>query len=245
MESETISRGFTFQNILPFLLAILLIFLLPMLMRRYGFTWGDITRLLFSRLGKKDYAEEMKKKGGQKDRREPWQSNGRSQDIQTLVSTLLILARRQKLGLVYPGTISHGGKMANLVALLVTKREVIGVNCFGFGGTITEGKGKTKGKWNQHMNGQDADIPDPVLGNQNQFTIVRAAMDAAGMQEIPLRVLACFTSRTVTLESQHENEVFDTNGFIAHLRECAADPGSLEPEAVSKQLNTLVTRIKR
>ena len=245
MGAESISRGFTFQNILPFLLAILLIFLIPMLMRRYGLTWGDITRMLFSRPGKRDYAEEMKKKNGQKNRQEPWQSNGRAQDIQSLISTLLILARRNHLGLVYPGTIEHGGKMANLATLVVTRREVIGINCFGFGGTITEGRGREKGKWNQHMNGQDTDIPDPVLGNQNQFAIVRAAMDGAGMQEIPLRVAACFTSRTVAVETRHENEVFTTNGLVAHLRECAADPGSLDPEALSRRLSALVTRIRR
>ena len=244
---ENVSAGFTFQNILPFLLAILLIFLIPMLMRRYGFTWGDVTRMLFSRPGKRDYAEEMKKKGERKDGREPWQSNGRSQDLKTLVSTLLILARRHKLGLVYPGTIESGGKMANLVALVVTKEEVVGVNCFGFGGTITEGKGKTKGQWNQHMNGADTDIPDPVAGNLAQFAIVRAAMDAHGMKEIPLRVVACFTSRTVTLEvkHEHESEIFDANGLIAHLRECAANPGDLDPAAVSRQLSGLVTRIRR
>ena len=241
---ENASSGGSFQNILPFLLAILLIFLIPMLMRRYGFTWGDVTRMLFSRPGKRDYAEEMKKKGARKDGREPWQSNGRSQDIRTLVSTLLILARRNKLGLVYPGTIGHGGKMANLVALVVTKREAIGINCFGFGGTITEGRGKAKGQWNQHMNGADRDIPDPVAGNRAQLAIVRAAMDENGMKEIPLRVAAVFTSRTVTLETKHENEVFDTNGLIAHLRECAAEPGDLDPAAVSRQLNALVTRLK-
>ena len=38
--------GLTFQNILPLILAILLIFLIPMLMRRYGLEWEDLIRLL-------------------------------------------------------------------------------------------------------------------------------------------------------------------------------------------------------
>ena len=82
MENPT--SGLTFQNIFPLILAILLIFLIPMLMRRYGLGWEDITRMLFSRLGKKDYAKASKK--GQA-KQEPWQTNGRSQDIQSLVST--------------------------------------------------------------------------------------------------------------------------------------------------------------
>ena len=49
--------GLTYSNLLPFILAVLLIFLIPMLMRRYGLEWSDVTRFLFSRPGKRDYAE--------------------------------------------------------------------------------------------------------------------------------------------------------------------------------------------
>ena len=241
---ENTTGGLTFQNLFPLILAILLIFLLPMLMRRYGLGWEDITRLLFSRLGKKkDYA----RAGGKgKDKREPWQTNGRSQDIQSLVSTLLIFVRRNKLGLVYPGTVEHKGKMANLVALLVTRSEVIGINCFGFGGTITE----KDGKWNQHMNGADQKIPDPVAGSRKQAEIVRAAMDDNGMAEIPMRVVAVFTSHTVTVRTEtededDENRVFDTKGLISYLKSCVArEKGTIDPEAVSRQLNGCVRRIK-
>ena len=235
---ENPSGGLTFQNILPLILALLLIFLIPMLMRRYGLDWEDIQRLLFSRVKKRDYAE-LGKAGRTK--REPWQTNGRSQDIQALVSTLLIFVRRNKLGLVYPGTVEHRGSMANLVALLVTREEVVGINCFGFGGTITEGEQR----WNQHMNGADQEIPDPVAGNRRQAQIVRASMDAHGMKDVPLRVVAVFTSRTVTLQTAHGDEVFDTRGLLEHLRQrVARGAGSLDPEAVSRQLNVCVTRLK-
>ena len=233
---ETTSTGLTFQNILPLILAILLIFLIPMLMRRYGLDWGDILRTLFSRPGKRDLAEVAKKSPS---KREPWQTNGRSQDIQALVSTLLMFARRNKLGLVYPGTVEHGGRMANLVAFVVTRREVVGVNCFGFGGTITEGE---QG-WNQHMNGADQSIPDPTEGNRRQAEIVRAAMDAHDMKEVPLRVVAVFTSRTVTLQTAHPDEVFDTEGLLRHLKAAQGD-GALDPGDVSRRLNACVKRLK-
>ena len=234
---ENTSAGLTFQNLLPLILAILLIFLIPMLMRRYGLDWSDIIRNLFSRPGKRDLAEVAKEGKG---KREPWQTNGRSQDLQALVSTLLMFARRNKLGLVYPGTVEHDGKLANLLAFVVTREEVVGVNCFGFGGTITEGEGG----WNQHMNGADQPIPDPVAGNRRQAEIVRAAMDAHGMADIPLRVVAAFTSRTVALQTAHGDEVFDTDGLLRHLKTCAARGGALEPEAVSRNLNGCVTRLK-
>lgn len=231
------TAGLNFQNLLPLILAILLIFLIPMLMRRYGLEWADVIRLLFSRPGKRDYADAT---GKSKSRREPWQTNGRSQDIQALVSTLLIFARRNRLGLVYPGTVEHGGRLANLMALVVTREAVIGINCFGFGGTITE----DGGKWTQHMNGADQTIPDPVAGNGGQAAIVRAAMDANGMADVPLRVVAVFTSRTVALQTAHEDEVFDARGLLGHLRGCAARGGPLEPEAVSRKLNGCVRRLK-
>ena len=234
---ENVSGGLTFQNILPLILAILLIFLIPMLMRRYGLTWEDIIKMLFSRPGKRDYAE-LAREG--KAKREPWQTNGRSQDLKGLVSTLLIFVRRNKLGLVYPGTVEHDGKLANLVAILVTKEEAIGINCFGFGGTITE----QDGKWNQHMNGADQSIPDPLAGNRRQAEIVRAAMNAKNLENIPLRVVAVFTSRTVSIRSQHADEVFTTEALIAHLRQCAARGGSLDPEATARQINECVKRIK-
>ncbi|MBQ8129803.1 MAG: hypothetical protein IJ175_06100 [Clostridia bacterium] len=229
--------GLTYSNLLPFILAVLLIFLIPMLMRRYGLEWSDITRMLFGRLGKRDYAEAAKQK-----KREPWQRNGRSQDLSGLVSTLMIFARRTKAGLVYPGTVQHGGRMANLVAFVVTKKEVIGINCFGFGGTITE----QEGKWNQHMNGEDREIPDPVAGNAAQHAIARAVMDESGMKDVPLRVVAVFTSHTVSVRTAHEGEVFDTRGLLEHLQHCMAGPEeNLDPAAVSRQLNGYVVRIQR
>ncbi|MBQ6373145.1 MAG: hypothetical protein IJJ45_01515 [Clostridia bacterium] len=233
------ASGMTFQNILPFLLAILLIFIIPMLMRRYGLTWEDVIRMLFSRARKRDYADLA---AGSKAKREPWQTNGRSQDIQALVSTLLIFVRRHKLGLVYPGTVEHGGKMANLVALLVTRDEVIGINCFGFGGTITE----RDGKWTQHMNGADRAIPDPLEGDRQQAAIVRAAMDANGMAHIPLRVMAVFTGRTVEIRTAHPDEVCDTRRLLDHLKRCVAQSGqALDPAEVSRRLNGCVTRLTR
>jgi len=229
--------GLTFQNILPLILAILLIFLIPMLMRRYGLSWEDVIRFLF-RGGKRDYADIAKQS---KSKREPWQSNGRSQDIQSLVSTLLIFVRRNKLGLVYPGTVEYGGKMTNLVALLVTRREVVGINCFGFGGTITEGERQ----WSQHMNGADQTIPDPLAANRDQAAIVRAAMDAHGMAGIPLRVVAVFTSHTVTVQTGHADEVFDTRGLLEHMKgRVAGETAALDPEDVSRRLNGCVKRLK-
>ena len=55
--------AFTYEQILPFLLAILLIFILPMMMRRYGWDWSDLFSRLTGGIWKKDHnaAEEEKR----------------------------------------------------------------------------------------------------------------------------------------------------------------------------------------
>ena len=233
----------TYEQILPLLLALLLIFILPMLMRRYGLRWEDLLGMLTSRFGKKDYETEAKRIRDKKNRPEPYQTNSRSGDLKALVSSLLMMARRYKTGLVYPGTIAHKGQIANLLALVVTRQEVIGINCFGYGGTITEDK-KT-GVWNQHMNGVDQRFDSPLQGNARQLSLVRAAMDENGMSQIPFRVAAVFTAHGVELHTGHPREVFTSEGLLAHLKECcAADEGTLDPDTVARQLNALVKRIR-
>ena len=235
------SAGLTFDKILPLILALLLIFILPMIMRRYGLEPEDLIRRLFGGLGKQDYAAAARENPSKR-KREPWQSNGRSQDLKGLVSTLLIFVRRNHLGLVYPGTVVWKGKTAGLLALVVMKSEVVGLNCFGFGGTITQ----TDKGWNQHMNGADLQIPDPVEGSREQYQLVRAMMDENGMKEIPLRVLAVFTSRTVTLKTKHPREIMDTEQLITHLKERAAgEEDILDPEETARKLNAHVVRISK
>ena len=233
--------GFTYAQILPLILAILLIFILPMLMRRYGLEADDLVRILFSGIRKKDYSKvtpENKKK-----KREPYQTNGRSSDLKSLVSTLLIFTRRNQLGLVYPGTVRAGQETAGLLALLVTKEQVIGFNCFGYGGTITEGK--AGGPWNQHMNGADIKIPDALAASRQQHRIVRKVMDENGMADIPLKVVSVFTSHTVTLATKHPNDVFSTESLLVYLKETVAQENEkIDPADISRRLNNFVIRMK-
>ena len=236
------TAGLTFDKILPLLLALLLIFIVPMLMRRYGLEPEDIIRRLFGGLKKQGYAG-IKETGKEKSKkREPWQTNGRSADLKSLVSTLLILARRNGFGLVYPGTVTWKGKTAGLLALIVTRSEVVGINCFGFGGTISE----EGGNWKQHMNGVDQDIPDPLKGNLEQFSIVRAMMDERGMKEIPLSVAAVFTSHTLTLKTKHPQQVMDTEKLVEMLKQKAAsEEAVIDPAKISRKINAEVQRIRK
>lgn len=244
LEMNILALQFSYEQILPLVLALLLIFIIPMLMRRYGLTGEDLMRMIMTRFRKQDYAAESGKLRSQdkKTKREPYQSNGRSGDLKSLVSTLLIFARRSKLGLVYPGTVQKGNKTAGLLALVVTKSEVIGLNCFGYGGTISEEKGT--GAWNQHMNGKDLSFESPLKVNAAQYELVRSVMDSDGMKNIPFKVLAVFTSRDAVLITRHPEEVMTSDDLIAYLKQKAAsEDACFDPEEISRKLNSHVVRI--
>ena len=229
-------EGMALKNLYPFFLAILLIFVAPMWMRRYGMDSEDLMRMLFSRLRKRDH-----RLGVVRPKREPWQANGHREDVRSLVSALMIVVRRKRFGLVYPGTVERDGQIASLAALIVTRKEIVGVNCFGFGGAISE---QSPECWRQRIHGAEGNIPNPLEANRTQWRLVRATMDDLGLCDVPLRMVAVFTAQTLSLRTDHPGEVMDVEGLIAQIRNEEAS-GPLDPEALSRKLNERVVRIRR
>lgn len=236
--------AFTYEQILPLLLAILLIFIVPMLMRRHGWSWGELFRALFSGVRKRDRNAPGSAPAGKAGGREPHLKNGGRNELIELLSELLRFARRHKMRVVYPGTVSRAGETATLTALLVTGAEVVGINCFGFAGTITAGEGD--GSWSQHMNGADIRIPNPRQLNEKQFRLVRRAMDENGMAEVPLRIVGVFTNRNAVLNMEESGDVVTRRALIEDLRRRAAEEERrLDPVRTAEQLNRLVVRRSR
>lgn len=241
---ESQSNGF--QNILPFILAILLIFIVPMIMSRYGLSYGDLIRKIFSfGVHKKQYSavEEEEKSKNKAQRRPPHVNNSTHNDLIQLVSNLLIFSRRNKTGLVYPATIKFGGKTGNLVCFVVTRSTVIGVNCFGFGGNIIH-KPETR-EWIQKINGVTNQLPDPVALSREQYEIARGAMDAHGLKDVPLRVAAVFTNENCAL-SCNRDDVFNAHDFLSYLKQIVADEDKVfDPNEMARKVNELVYRIRK
>lgn len=239
--------GFTYAQVLPLILALLLIFILPMLMRRHGWTWEELFKVLFSGIRKREHAalaEERRiragKAGGE---REPHLKNGGKNEMLELLSELLTFARRHGAAVVYPGTIQVDGELTTLMALLVMRSEVIGINCYGFAGTITVGKNGDS--WNQHMNGADIAIPNPVRLNQKQFLLLRKAMNAHGMENTALRIAGVFTNRDAVLAVGSGTGLMTRKELLSQLKEQAAvEEPRLEPAKTAKRLNELVVRVK-
>lgn len=233
------------KNIYPLLLALILIFILPMLMRRTGLTWSDLTARLFGSLGKKSI-KTAAQEGKQGNGREPYLSNGTKGELTAFLSSLITIARRHKIGIIYPGTVSYGGQTATLLALLVTKSRVIGFNCFGFGGTVSRNTGNPEGEWIQHMNGQDLKIPNPVRADAEQNSLVRSAMDSIYMKEVPLEICAVYTnSHVVTGNDYRKIGVYTTEQILSYINEVTAEEDRVfDPQQTAEKLNRLVVHLK-
>ena len=106
--------GFTAQQALPLILVVLLIFAVPLILRRRGKNGP-----------KEERSGSQKRELFRLQKLEPRVSNATRADMMELLSALITFSRRNKIGIVFPGTVEYGNEVATLLALLVTKSEVI------------------------------------------------------------------------------------------------------------------------
>ena len=168
--------------------------------------------------------------------------NGSPQDAVVLVSQLIALARKEKMYLIYPGIISYGGKRASLLALLVTRRKIIGISPVGYGGTVTI---KDKGnQWTQRLGDETRSIPSPMVKAERFAATAREAMDAVGLEDIPLEIVSVFTCRRVRFEGRLGANCFRAEDFLAHLRANECGGGALTPKEVGIRLKQITEQGK-
>lgn len=171
------------------LLAIVFMFVIPIIQKRTG---KSLTEIFLG--GRKKNPSAVPKTELPK---EPTLKNDNQNDVTIFISQLLKVVRKNKMQLVTPGRVEHGGETARLLALIVHPSGVTGIYCLGFGGTITASS-KSGQNWKQHMNGQDHTFPDPVSTCQEQYRLVKAAMDEAGL-DMDLNIVTVFTNTHATL----------------------------------------------
>lgn len=233
----------TYQTITPFILALMLIFIFPLIMRRHGWTYGELISSLFTAFWKKDRNSILDREERRKNRKEAHLQNGNSSELMEMLSNLVTFTSRHRFGLVYPGTMQLGDELTTLLCLVVTRSEVIGINCYGFSGTISSGEGDDP--WKQHINERDLEIPNPVVLNQQQYRMVRKKLDDAGLDGIPLRVVGVFTNRHTTLAVGEGFGVYTREDVLRMLRERAAgETVRIDPGKVAKEISALITKIK-
>lgn len=219
------------QIIFVVFLAVLLVFVLPMLQVRTGKSLGEL--FFGSRKGPLGGPAG----GRQKPRREPRISNGTKGDLTAFVARLLRFANGHGMALVVPGTIRHNGQTATLTAILVTPAKLIGIRCMGFAGTITPAGGNSP--WKQHINGQDLTFDNPVAEAQKQLKLLQSAAGQARLTA-PSDVITVFTSRKASFPGGMPDKVFLLEEFFTALKEDEAlQKGSLDVRAASLVLAEL------
>lgn len=218
------------QIIFVVLLALLLVFVLPMLQSRTGKSLGEL--FFGSRKGPLGGPA-----GTPRPRREPRLSNGTKGELTAFVARLLRFANGHGMALVCPGSIRHDGQTSILTAILVTPSRIIGIHCMGFAGTITPAGGNSP--WKQHINGQDLTFDNPAAEAQKQLKLLRSAAGQARLTA-PSDVITVFTSRKASFPGGMPDKVFLLEEFFTALKEDEAlQKGSLDVRAASLVLAEL------
>lgn len=216
---------YTGQIIFVVLMALLLVFVLPMIQSRTGKSFWEL--LFGGRKGPLGGPAD----GQEKPRREPRISNGTKGELTAFIARLLRFANGHGMALVCPGSIRHGGETASLTAILVTPAKLIGIQCLGFGGAIAPARGNDP--WKQHINGQDLTFDSPAVQARDQLHLLRAAAAHARLTA-PSDVVTVFTNGRASFPAGMPDKVFLQEEFFRVLKEDAAlQKGSLDVRAAA------------
>lgn len=171
------------------------------------------------------------------------EKNSSRNDLMVLISDLTTYARRNHFYMIMPGTLQHGGKTASLAAVIITRGMVLGINCFGFGGSVMAGSGRDD--WTQTMNGEKKRFPSPTVKNQEQEKLLSRVLKDAGLEGTRYKVIGVFTAPGVRLSGLRDTACFDRGMMKTYLAsdECMISR-DLDPSAVGAALEPFVKRQK-
>lgn len=123
--------------------------------------------------------------------------NSTKQELLETISALLSAGRRHGFYTLAPGTVTSGGKTAALSVIWVTRAEVLGFNCFGYGGRIRANGGTED--WIQRIGGQSKKLESPGKKNREQEQLVKEVLAECGYPEVPVKVYGIFTSASAEI----------------------------------------------
>ena len=171
------------------------------------------------------------------------QANSNRNDFMDLISRLATYARRNHFRLIIPGTLSCGGSIAVLTALVITKSRVVGINCFGFGGRVIAAEGDRD--WEQIMNGEESSFPSPVKKNRDQEKIVRQVLEEVGFPGTEVEIIGVFTSPSVWLSGTAGTNCYKKDDAMKYLKtDRFMTEGGLDPRRLDEALQPRIVRAK-
>ncbi|MBQ8304617.1 MAG: hypothetical protein IJX90_00145 [Blautia sp.] len=190
-------------------------------------------------LGKKS-PKEQKKDGSGTEEQKRRQKNGNRNDILEFMSSLVSFCRKNDCDLVMPGTLKGETDTAMFTAVLVMPARVVGITCFGYGGTVLAKQGEEN--WIQTLNGQKIKIKNPVIKNEQQLEILKEVLKKAGHDDAPSEVISVFTSPKVELMNAGKSGCFTRRQFFEKIREDRFMNGRLKTEQIAEALRFLIIR---
>ena len=240
------NRNFT--ELLPVIIIMaIIVFVLPVIIGRVTgknplevFFGKHITNYLSGGSGTdaKTGAQGTSASAGKKEKKE---RNSTGQELMETISSMVNYARKNHYYCVVPGTIEADGEMAILSTILVTKSCVIGIHCFGYGGTVyCEGRQET---WRQVLNGETIRIDSPVLKNEKQKQILEKVVRKCREENTDLEVLGVFTAKGVTLKNSNGTRCYPKEALseILSSQRYTQDKG-IDPKKLGKELEAYVKR---
>ena len=193
--------------------------------------FGERASRMFS--GKKDKKkEEKEEKAGKADAASKRETNSSRNDLMDLVSHLATIARKNHFRLIVPGVFMAGEETTVLTAVLITRSMAVGINCFGFGGTVQGEAGDAE--WKQTLNGEKNSFPSPVFKNRKQRELLQKILADAGQGDVPVEIIGVFTSPSVRLSVSTKTNCYKKDAFYAYLQkdrfmaDNGVDPGKVE-----------------
>lgn len=159
--------------------------------------------------------------------------NGVKQDLIFFIQKLLKIVNREKWYVLLPGTLSYEGKETNLNAILITQSCILGIKTLGFGGKITK-KGPV---WTQLLNGVQTSIINVEDECQKQKALLQYVLENNDLGNIPLEVIAVFTTPNVWLDNMSSNRYHTAETALEYLKaeKFHTDEG-IQPKEVGKTL---------
>lgn len=167
--------------------------------------------------------------------------NSTKQELMECISSLISYARRNHFYAIVPGTLTDGDKVATLSVVIVTRRAVLGFNCFGYGGTIECSEDGES--WKQTLMGAEKRFDSPVLKNRAQKALLEKILKDCGFEGIPVNIYGVFTAKGVELKNRYRTGCHTAKTLLPILSgtEYAEDRG-VDPKKVGKELEKHVKR---
>lgn len=136
--------------------------------------------------------------------------NGSQKDILQFVSSLMKLVRKNHWYIVMPGQLSDGKPKTNLSLVLITQHRVIGLKCYGYGGSLTN-NGKAA-DWTQKLDKTTKAIHSPLPDQTAQQAALASLLPQLNASQVLISCsgLNCFTS--VSLLEKLQSSSADCTG---------------------------------